>query len=148
MTVTTGGSAMIETLSLEQLSHESDEVVMASVVAVKNTEKTPEGVQIVANLIQIEQNFKGELEPEEKIKIKTFSGVEDDVGFTQGKKYLLFLQKQNGYYIITNSVQGSWPVNEQGKFEGMGTGITLEAVKEAITTKPVKPVNKVPDLKL
>jgi hypothetical protein len=110
MTVTTGGSAMIETLSLEQLSHESDEVVMASVVAVKNTEKTPEGVQIVANLIQIEQNFKGELEPEEKIKIKTFSGVEDNVGFTQGKKYLLFLQKQNGYYIITNSVQGSWPV--------------------------------------
>jgi len=142
-----GGYAMIETLSIEQLTAISDLVVSAKLIGVKETGKTPEGVNICANLAEITEVFKGELPVGEKIKIKTFPGFEDGVKFSEGKKYLLFLQKQENHFIVTNSVQGSWEIDEQGKFMGMGTGKTIEEVKKAVTAKPA-PKTEVPDLQL
>jgi hypothetical protein len=148
LAIATGGTAMIETLSLEQLAHQSDAVVFATVIAIKSTEKTPEGVRVIANLVQVSESLKGELKPEEKIKIKTFAGVEDNVTFNEQQKYLLFLQKADGFYNITNAIQGCWPVEADGKFSKMGSGISLKEVKEAINTKPLQPQFKVPDLQL
>lgn len=146
--ITLGGQAMIETLSLEQLASGSDLIVSVKMLGVKETGKTPEGVEICANLAEIAAVHKGELTAGEKIKIKTFPGFEDGVSFTQDHLYLLFLQKQENYYIVTNSVQGSWEVDDNGKFMGMGTGKTLEDVKKAIEAKPLKFQPKVPDLQL
>jgi hypothetical protein len=146
--LTTGGFSMIETLSLEQLAAKSDLIVFANVLGVKNTGQLPEGVGVVANLIEITEVLKGDLSKGEKVKIKTFAGVEDSAAFAEGKKYLLFLQKQDGFYVITNSIQGSWGIAEDGSFTGMGTGKNLADVKKAISAKPLKFQPKVPDLQL
>ncbi|GAB4267139.1 MAG: hypothetical protein Kow0029_01420 [Candidatus Rifleibacteriota bacterium] len=146
--ITGGGYAMIQTLSLEELAHSSDIVAYGKVVGIKTTGKTPEGVEIVANLIEIVDVLKGQISKGEKIKIKTFAKVEDNVSFTQGQKYLLFLQKADGYYNVTNFVQGCWPVDNEGKFEGMGRGKKIEDVKKAINSTPLKFKPKVPDLQL
>lgn len=148
MAITLGGHAMIETLSLEQLASESDLIVSVRMLGVKETGKTPEGVEIQANLAEIAATHKGELKVGDKIKIKTFPGFEDGVSFTENKSYLLFLQKQDSYYIVTNSVQGTWEVDENGSFMGMGTGKTLQDVKKAIEAKPLRFQPKVPDLQL
>ncbi len=143
-----GGSAMIETLSLQELAASSDLIVSATMLGVKETGKTPEGVEICANLAEIAQVYKGDLKPGDKIKIKTFPGFEDGVAFAKDKDYLLFLQKQDNYYLVTNSVQGSWEIDADAKFLGMGTGKTIEDVKKAIDEKPLKFQPKVPDLQL
>jgi hypothetical protein len=146
--ITLGGQAMIQTLSLNELAADSDIVAFASVIAIKNTGKTPQGVDVVANLVRLEEPLKGNIAAGEKIKIKTFAGVEDNVAFNEGQRYLLFLKKHEDYYLVTNQVQGSWPVEPDGKFAGMGTGKTLEDVKSAITAKPIKIDHKIPDLQL
>lgn len=148
LAVTVGGYSMIETLSLDQLAFNSDQVVFGTVVGVKVTGKTPEGVKVVANLIEVTEVLKGELIVGGKVKIKTFSGVEDNVAFVPGQKYLLFLQKAEGFYSVTNFVQGAWQLEKDGKFLGMGTGKSLESVKNAIKSKPLKFQPNVPDLQL
>ena len=146
--ITLGGQAMIQTLSLSELAANSDIVAFASVIAIKNTGKTPQGVDVVANLVRLEEPLKGSLAAGEKVKIKTFAGVEDNVDFKEGQRYLLFLKKHEDYYLVTNQVQGSWPVENDGRFAGMGTGKTLEDVKSAIETKPLNVEQKIPDLQL
>ena len=148
VTISIGGFAMIETLSLEQLAAESDLIVQATVLGVKETGKTPEGVEICANLAEISEVLKGELAIGEKIKIKTFPGFEDGVKLIQRNQYILFLQKKDNYYMVTNSVQGCWGIDEKGNFTGMGTGKSLTEVKKAIAAKPLKFLPKVPDLQL
>lgn len=147
ISIAIGGAAMIQPLSLQELTASSDLIVMATMLGVKETGKTPEGVKICANLAKITQVLKGELKPGDKIKIKTFPGFEDGVAFAKDKKYLLFLQNQGSYYLVTNSVQGFWEIDADGKFLGMGTGFTLDKVKKAIETKPL-PQTPVPDLQL
>ncbi|MGM0599375.1 MAG: hypothetical protein ACQETH_06115 [Candidatus Rifleibacteriota bacterium] len=146
--ITLGGHAMIQTLSLSELAADSDIIAFASVVAIKNTGKTPQGVDVVANLVRLEEPLKGNIAAGEKVKIKTFAGVEDNVAFDEGQRYLLFLKKHEDFYFVTNQVQGSWPVEKDGKFAGMGTGKTLEDVKSAIETKPINVDQRIPDLQL
>lgn len=136
--LTMGGYAMIETMSLEQLAHGADMVVMGAIVGVKSTGKQPDGTEVMAGLFEIKESLKGEIAAGEKIKIKTWRGIEDNVEFVEGKSYLLFLRSVEGYYEVFNSPQGSWPVESDGTFSAMGHGKTLEQVKAAIQSRPLK----------
>ncbi|MBU1107862.1 MAG: hypothetical protein KKB51_14405 [Candidatus Riflebacteria bacterium] len=136
--LTAGGYAMIETMSLEQLSHGADMVVTGSIVGVKLTGKQPDGTEVMANLFEIKECLKGEIAVGEKLKIKTWRGIEDNVEFAEGKSYLLFLRSVEGHYEVFNSPQGSWPVESDGTFSAMGHGKTIEQVKTAIQSRPLK----------
>lgn len=136
--ITTGVSAMIQTMSLEQLVHTSDLVFIGHISGIKSTGKLPEGPEVMANLAEATQILKGEIKVGDKIKIKTYSGVTDNTVFVEGQKYLLFLQKNDNHYEVVNGVQGAWPVERDGTFSGMGHGKKLEQVKSAIDSIPLK----------
>jgi len=133
-----GGYAMIETLSLEQLAHGADLVVSGKIAGVRAVEKQADGVEVVANLFEIKECLKGGIAAGEKIRIKTWRGIEDSVEFVEGRSYLLFLRSVDGNYEVFNSPQGSWPIEKDGSFSAMGLGKTIEQVKTAIESRPLK----------
>ncbi len=133
-----GGYAMIETLSLDQLAHGADLLVTGSIVGVKSGGKEASGVEVVANLFEVRECLKGDLAVGEKLKIKTWRGIEDNVEFVEGRRYLLFLRQVENYYEVFNSPQGSWPVESDGSFSAMGYGKTLEQVRSALESRPLK----------
>lgn len=136
--IVTGGHAMIETLNLEQLAHGADMVVMIKVAGIKSTGKLPEGPEVMANLCEVKQILKGEVKTGEKIKVKTYSGVTDNVVFVENGEYLLFLKKIDSHFEIFNGLQGCWPVDKDGSFTGMGHQKNLGHVKAAIESVPLK----------
>ncbi|HMM60722.1 MAG TPA: hypothetical protein PKC25_11415, partial [Candidatus Rifleibacterium sp.] len=80
--------------------------------------------------------FKGNSKSGDNLKIKNYRGIEDAPEFKEGGQYLLFLKKVESHFEIVNGVQGSWPVDENGKFLGMGTDISIERLKTAIAAPP------------
>lgn len=133
-----GGYAMIETLSLEQLAHGADLIVAGRVAGVRAGEKQADGVDVVANLFEVRECLKGAIAVGEKIRIRTLRGIEDNVEFVEGRSYLLFLRSVDSHYEVFNSPQGSWPVEKDGSFSAMGHGKTIEQVKSAIESRPLK----------
>jgi hypothetical protein len=133
-----GGNAMIETLSLEQLAHGADLVVSGRMVKVLPVEKQVDGVEVIANFFEIKECLKGDKAVGEKLKIKTLQGIEDNVAFVEGKSYLLFLRVVDNYYEVFNSPQGSWPVETDGSYSAMGHGRTIDQVKSALKSRPLK----------
>jgi len=133
-----GGYAMIETLSLEQLAHGADLIVTGKIAGVRAVEKQADGVEVVANLFEIKECLKGSIAAGEKIKIKNWSGIEDNVEFVKDRNYLLFLRSVDGNYEVFNSPQGCWPIESDGSFSAMGHGKTIEQVKSAIESRPLK----------
>ncbi|PKL50295.1 MAG: hypothetical protein CVV42_03305 [Candidatus Riflebacteria bacterium HGW-Riflebacteria-2] len=133
-----GGYAMIETLSLEQLAQGADLVVSGRIAGVRAGETKTDGVEVVASLFEIKECLKGGSAAGEKIRIRTWRGIEDNVDFVEGKSYLLFLRAVDNHYEVFNSPQGSWPVEADGSFSGMGHGKSIEQVKAAIASRPLK----------
>lgn len=133
-----GGYAMIETLNLEQLVHGADLIVTGSIAGVKSGGNETSGVEVIANLFEVKDCLKGDLAAGEKLKIKTWRGIEDNVEFVEDRRYLLFLRRVENYYEVFNSPQGSWPVETDGSFSAMGYGKTLEQVKSALESRPLK----------
>jgi len=133
-----GGYAMIETLSLEQLAHGADLIVTGRIAGIRAGEKQADGVDVVANLFEIRECLKGTIAAGEKIRIRTLRGIEDNVEFDEGRSYLLFLRSVDSHYEVFNSPQGSWPVEKDGSFSAMGHGKTIEQVKSAIESRPLK----------
>jgi hypothetical protein len=133
-----GGYAMIETLSLEQLAHGADLIVTGRIAGIRAGEKQVDGVEVVANLFEVKECLKGAIAAGEKVRIRTLRGIEDNVEFVEGRSYLLFLRSVDSYYEVFNSPQGSWPVEKDGSFSAMGHGKTIEQVKSAIESRPLK----------
>ncbi|MDD3147865.1 MAG: hypothetical protein PHD82_11220 [Candidatus Riflebacteria bacterium] len=133
-----GGYAMIETLSIEQLVQGADVVVKGRITAVKPAGKLPEGPEILACLFEVNEAMKGEAKAGENLKIKNYRGVEDMPEFSEGTTYVLFLKKNENHYEVFNSIQGSWPIDEHGKLQGMGYGKTIEQIKAVIDSIPLK----------
>jgi hypothetical protein len=136
--VSLGGYAMIETMNLDQLAHGADLIVSGSIIAVRSTGKMPDGPEIMANQFAVKDCLKGEIVDGDKLKIKTLRGIEDNVEFVEGKSYLLFLRRVESHYEVFNSPQGSWPIESDGSFSAMGHGKTIEQVKAAIESRPLK----------
>ena len=134
--LTIGGHAMIETLTLEDLSHGADMIVRGTIKGIKSAGKIPEGPEALACLFETVEVFKGNSKSGDNLKIKNYRGIEDAPEFKEGGQYLLFLKKVESHFEIVNGVQGSWPVDENGKFLGMGTDISIERLKTAITAPP------------
>ena len=134
--LTIGGHAMIETLTLEDLSHGADMIVRGTIKGIKSAGKIPEGPEVLACLFETVEVFKGNSKSGDNLKIKNYRGIEDAPEFKEGGQYLLFLKKVESHFEIVNGVQGSWPVDENGKFLGMGTDISIERLKTAIAAPP------------
>ncbi len=133
-----GGYAMIETLSLEQLAHGADLIVTGRITGVRAGEKQADGVDVVASLFEVKECLKGSIAAGEKIRIRTWRGIEDNVDFVEGKNYLLFLRSVDSHFEVFNSPQGCWPVEKDGSFSAMGHGKTIEQVKTSIESRPLK----------
>jgi len=133
-----GGHAMIETLSLEQLAHGADLVAIGRIAAIRAGETKADGIEVVANLFEIRECLKGDIAAGEKIRIRTWRGIEDNVEFVEGKGYLLFLRSVDNHYEVFNSPQGSWPIENDGSFSAMGHGKSIDQVKTALESRPLK----------
>jgi len=131
-----GGYSMIETLSLEELASRSDVIALVDVVGVKAVGRLPSKVEVVANLVKVNEPFKGGVAVGENLKIKTWRGIEDNPALVEGSRVLLFLKRSDSHYTVVNGVQGWWPLEADGKFSAMGTGKTIEDVKKAIENPP------------
>lgn len=136
--LTIGGYAMIETLTLEQLAHGADVVVKGNITGVKSTGKLPEGPEVMACLLEVSEVLKGEIKPGDKLKIKTYNGVEDMPIFNENGQYMLFLKKVDSHFEAFNGVQGSWPIDPDGRFSGMGHGKTIDQIKAVLDSIPLK----------
>lgn len=132
--VAVGGMAMIFTMELGDLVKEADVIVKGDVIAVKPFEANDEGVpyQIIANLFEVTEVIKGEIEVGAKIKIKTYAGIEDLETLGASGTYFVFLTKQEKYYEVFAPPQGCWPVLMDGSFGGMGTDISPEQIKNLV----------------
>ncbi len=133
-----GASAMIEVMSLEQLAHGADAVCVGRITGVQSTGTLPEGPEVFANLFEVVEQLKGEMKVGEKVKIKTYGGVTDNATFKEGEKCLLFLRKVDRHYEVFNGLQGSWPIDGNGKLQGMGYGKSIDHVKAALQSVPLK----------
>jgi hypothetical protein len=133
-----GGFAMLQEMPLNKLAAEADIIAFARVVKVKPVGKTKEGYQMVANLITVREFLKGNATSTDQLKVKTFSNMEDSAKFRMGEVYLLFLKKVENHYVVVNGLQGSWGIDSNGAFLGMGHGKNLSQVKKAIKNPPAK----------
>ncbi len=57
--IAVGGYCMIETLSLEELASRSDVIALVDVVGVKAVGRLPSQVEVIANLVKVNEPFKG-----------------------------------------------------------------------------------------
>ncbi len=144
--VSVGGLAMIETLTLDQMVQGSKVIVLVEVEGTKEVGLTPEGVGIVANLLSVKNSFKGSAKVGDKLKVKTYSRVEDAPQFKKGETFLVFLNPKEKHMEVFNGVQGSWPVDADGNIGGMGKGKTLDQVKEAASVQIHLSQPKVPNI--
>lgn len=137
--------AMIQEVPFPNLVHSSDLIVIADVEITKTVGTMPSDINVIANLIKVETPIKGEAKIGDKLKIKTYGRIEDFPTFKNGSKLLLFLKKTNDYYEVNQGIQGCWPI-KNGIITGMGTGKTVEDIKNAMNTPLPKPqkTNKKP----
>ncbi len=128
-----GIHAMIQTLSLTDLVAGSDLIVLASLKRSAETGKTPEGLSTIENILVVAEVLKGGVKPGAELTVTTLGGFEDEVVFAPRQKGVLFLKKAGeDRYEVNNLVQGWWPLGRDDAPTGMGTGITLDEVKEAV----------------
>lgn len=141
--ITAGGFAMIETLSLEDMTASAEAIAVATLVKSDATDGE-QGVKKLANTLEIGEVLKGGLKAGEKIVIRTIDGFEDEPVFDPRTRYMLFLQKSpDGGYSTVNLVQGAWPMDQNGAFLGMGMGTKRDALEKAIkATMDKKPSAK------
>ena len=143
-------NAMIKNITLNELVRQADVIAVVDVLAVKSVGNLPSGVLVVANLVKVDQPLKGGVAVGENLKIKT-RNFEDNAAFKKGLKTLLFLKKIDNYYEVVSGIAGSWPVTEEGKLVGYGTGKSISDVEKIIeeesnkNTEPTqeKPSNKI-----
>ena len=124
-------NAMIKDISLNELVQKADVIAVVDVLAVKSVGTLPSGVVVIANLVKVDQPLKGGVAVGEKLKIKT-RDFEDNAVFKKGLKTLLFLKEIDGYYEVVAGVAGTWPVTEDGKLVGYGTGKNISDVEKVI----------------
>lgn len=124
-------NAMIKEVTLNELVRKSDVIAIVDVLAVKEVETLPSGARVVANLVSINQPLMGETAIGDRLKIKTRT-IEDNASLKKGMKVLLFLKKVENYYEVAYGIAGSWPVNDEGKIVGYGTGKSISDVENAI----------------
>ena len=128
-------NAMQREVSLEQLVEKSDVIAVVDVIATKSVGTLPSGAQVVANLVKVDQPLKGGVAVGENLKLKTRAMMEDNATFQNGTKVLLFLRRVDNYFEVNFGLCGYWPIDENGKLTGYGSGKTIKDV-EAVIAAP------------
>ena len=131
LSVLTSVGAMIRDISLNELIERSDVIVVGEVLAVKYVGTLPSGAHVIANLVKVNEPLKGGAAIGEKLKLKTRT-IEDNAAFKKGQKTLLFLKRVKNYYEVVYGVAGTWPIEDDGKLYGYGTGNNISDVRKAI----------------
>ncbi|MBF0545803.1 MAG: hypothetical protein HQM08_15275 [Candidatus Riflebacteria bacterium] len=132
----TGGFAMIQTLSVDELVKMADLIAIAKLKEIKPTDKSPEGFQKLENTIVLEEILKGEEKKGDERTFITFSGLEDNPTIASDGLFLIFLTKTASQtWDLTNLIQGYWPFLKDGRLGGMGLRYNLDIVKQAINKK-------------
>ncbi len=121
----------IAELTLEELIDDSDHIVIASLNKSSIVSKDP--FMEKEHILLIKEVYKGSLAPD------TLITVLQDVGYgspsyPEGQLFLLFIVELNEglHYYILNSIQGMWPIDDQGSLTWWGSEHTLEEVKESV----------------
>jgi len=121
----------IAELTLEELIDDSDHVVIASLN--KSSIVSTDPFMEKEHILLIKEAYKGSLAP------GTLITVLQDVGYgspsyPEGQLFLLFIVELNEglHYYILNSIQGMWPIDDQGSLTWWGSEHTLEEVKESV----------------
>lgn len=149
-TLALGGYAMIQTITLEELTIEAEVIGVGTLRITKKLPKDKDGWVKIESTIVLSEILKGSLKPGEEVVVETLEGMEDMPLFEPRNRFIVFLQKAQGknMYQTTNMIQGLWPLDSEGKPLGMGLGTTktqlLEMVKKTQGQKPKTPVNPVP----
>jgi len=140
--VVTGGFAMIQTISLEELTAEAEIIGIATLKISNKMPKDKDGFVKIQSTVVLSEVLKGEAKTGDEVIIETIEGIEDMPLLEPRNRFIVFLNKApNGnVYLTTNLIQGYWPLDKDGKPLGMGLGTTKAQLEEAIKkTKDQKP---------
>lgn len=131
--ISIGGSAMILTVSLDELTEMSDLIAKVEVVEVVESRELESGIIIMANKLTLAEIIKGDnyLDCTEVI-VETAGNITGVASFEPGFNYLVFLQQKGDVFEVANGIQGSWAIYEDGTYGGLGTDYSLKDIKEAI----------------
>ena len=143
----TGGYAMIQTITLEELTTEAEIIGIATLKISNKMPIDKDGVVKIQSTIVFSEVLKGEVKSGDEVVIETSEGFEDMPLLEPRNRFIVFLNKApNGnVYLTTNLIQGYWPLDKDGKPLGMGLGTTKAQLEEAIKkTKDQKPSQKTP----
>lgn len=142
--LTQGSFAMIQELPLSELVAAADVIVIAELKDKTSLEPDQDGVAQVKNSLSVVETLKGDCAAADLVTVMTLSGWEDSVEFEAGRKAVVFLNIQEGSdplgYEVTNFVQGHWPLDDQGKPTGMGTGVSIAQLQAEIAKNLPKPL--------
>jgi len=134
LTLCSGGWAMIQTLSLEDLVIEADVIGMATLKVINKGKADKNLGTKVENTIVLSEVWKGGVKVNSEAVIETIEGMEDQPIFDPKGKFIVFLKKvpDSERYQTVNLIQGCWPLDKEGKPMGMGLGTSIEKIKEVI----------------
>lgn len=139
---TAGGYAMIQTISLEELTTEAEIIAVATLKMSSKLPKDKDGWVKIENTIVFSEVLKGSVKTGDEVVVETLEGMEDQAKFEPKARFIVFLNKVAGQnrYGTTNLIQGCWTLDADGKPLGMGTGTTRKQLEEVIQkTKGQKP---------
>jgi hypothetical protein len=133
-----GGYAMIMTLPLEELAGEAEIIAVGTLKITTKLPKDKDGWVKIQNTVTLSEVLKGSAKAGDEVVVETLEGMEDMPVFEPRNRFILFLNKSpNGPgYVTTNLIQGYWPMDTDGKFAGMGLGVTMEQLKKAMEKGP------------
>ncbi|MBF0543888.1 MAG: hypothetical protein HQM08_05630 [Candidatus Riflebacteria bacterium] len=129
---TTGGFAMIVTMSLDDLVINSDLIAIGKLE--KSTEGTGQtgGFKNMTNLLSLSEVIKGEEKKMKDVSVDTLADFEDEAKLPSDGIFMIFLKKGNeGKFLPTNGIQSCWPISDEKLF-GMGHGYTIDQIRETV----------------
>ena len=131
--VSIGGSAMILTVSLDELAQMSDLIAKVEVAEVNECRELETGIIIMANKLRLTEVIKGDQDLQEtEVIVETAGNITGVASFEPGFNYLVFLEQKGDVFGVANGIQGSWVIYDDGTYGGLGTDYSLEDIKEAI----------------
>ncbi len=131
--VSTGGYAMIATMTLDELTVRAEIIAYAEVAGIQEMIDPDTKQAAVKTDLRLTNVLKGPLKSGDHVMLRREKGMEDEPQFSEKGTYLLFLKKNAaGDYETVNLVQGAWPVDNNGMYAGLGLGTTPDQLKRSI----------------
>jgi len=101
------------TLDVDQLTHNSSEIVLADVTSVEVLADQP-GVPLTKLTVDVAESLKGSLSGSVEILSPGFPGAP---AFASGEQLVLFLHSADGVHVLTGFQQGRFGVRADGSLD-------------------------------